>query len=92
MEQQSVESIRDVVSSKLNAVNNWSLILQGDLGNSAENTAELSHSGGKELGCIYCHQLPSELLAKVGSSHWRKLSGKLLCVVKDGSVWMEMMS
>lgn len=92
MGQQSVESIRAVVSSKLNAVDNWSLILQGTWEAVQKTLQSCPTQGVKELGCLYCHQLPPGLLAKVESSCWRKLSGKLSCEVKGGPMWMEIMS
>lgn len=64
--QQSVESIRAVVSSKLNAVDNWSLILQGDLGSSAENTAELSHSRGEGAWVFILPSTPIRATCKSG--------------------------
>lgn len=84
MGQQSVESIRAVVSGKLNAVDIWSLILQGDLGSSAENTAELSHSRG-EAAWVFIR--PSTPIRATHRSGIQLLEKALRQIIVCGKRW-----
>lgn len=79
-----MESIRAAISSKLNAVDNWSSIVQGDLGSSAENTAELSHSRGEGAWVFI---LPSTPIRATRKSGIQLLEKALRQIIMCGERW-----
>lgn len=79
-----MELIKAAISSKLNAVENWTLILQGDLGSSAENTTELSHSRGEGAWVFI---LPSTSTRATHKSGIQPLKKALRQIIVCGKRW-----